>query len=91
MNNKGADHTVLVCRLVWAFVVCIEQDQFFLRHGPNFYIAKDKRGGYSSQFSNFLNKTCGYSFKVSDRDTFNESLREHFRDIFFLKHKRFWY
>ena len=35
MNNKDNDQTAWVCRLVYAFVVPMQQTQVFLLRGPN--------------------------------------------------------
>ena len=35
MNNKGADQTVLMYRLVCTFVICMQQNQIFSQRGSN--------------------------------------------------------
>ena len=40
MNNKGADQTALMCRLVCVFVAHKSQRQFFSHCGPYVFVEK---------------------------------------------------
>ena len=43
MNNKGANQTARMCKLVCAFAICMQQSQIFSRLGPNKSLSMSSR------------------------------------------------